>query len=265
MSVFATYGVLAGSGKLDADVAAFLTATGIADATIRNALNTFVKGLKSNGLWTKAKAIYPVVGGSAATHKYNLKDPRDLDAAYRITFNGTIIHSAAGVQGDGATGYFNTHLNPTTALAQDSASIFINSNTNTATAGGDFGSYQAAGSVGLYIINRNAINGTQTRCNAAALDNIASSVTDSRGFWGVSRTLSANFLGVTPSTINTLTRTSAGLPNLDMYGMCLNQAGVATGFQSEGYNFFWAGDGLSSSECSTLRTLVNTLQSNLGR
>ena len=77
----------------DADAQAFLTATGITNPTIVNAIDSLVVSLKGSGLWTKMAAIYPFVGGTATTHKYNLKDPRDLDAAYRIAFSGGWTHS----------------------------------------------------------------------------------------------------------------------------------------------------------------------------
>jgi hypothetical protein len=55
-------------------------------------------------------AIYPFVGGTATSHKYNLKDPRDLDAAYRIAFNGGWTHNSNGITGDGTTGYAYTYV-----------------------------------------------------------------------------------------------------------------------------------------------------------
>ena len=64
--------------------------------------------LKAASIWTKMQALYPFVGGTATTHKWNLKDPRDLDAAYRIVFNGGWTHNSNGIQGDGSTGYANT-------------------------------------------------------------------------------------------------------------------------------------------------------------
>lgn len=266
MSVFATYGVLAGSGKLDADVAAFLTATGITDATIRNALNTFVKGLKSNGLWTKAKAIYPFVGGSAGTHKYNLKDPRDLDAAFRLVFNGTVTHSSAGATGNGTNGYYNTFVNPSTNLAQNSISAFIYQGTNTVGVNGtlDFGCYNAGGTSRVTFVKRSAVNDTQGSCNTANRQAF-SGTTDARGFGGITRTSSASFLFVNESTTATSAATSAAPPNFNIYGMCYNNAGTATGFTNRAHAFMWIGDGLTATEAGTLRTLVNALQSDLGR
>jgi hypothetical protein len=98
------------SGGIDADATAFITAAGITDPTQQGAINTLVLNLKSYGIWTKMKAIYPMVGGSATTHKYNLKDPRDLNAAYRLSFLGGWTHSATGAKPNGTTGYADTFL-----------------------------------------------------------------------------------------------------------------------------------------------------------
>ena len=81
--IVATHGILASYKGIDTDAQAFITATGITDNTQKNSINQLVLDLKSYGVWSKIKAIYPFVGGTATTHKFNLKDPRDLDAAYR--------------------------------------------------------------------------------------------------------------------------------------------------------------------------------------
>jgi hypothetical protein len=82
----------------DPDAQAFFTATGITDPTQQDAVNTLVIDLKNEGLWTKMQAIYPFVGGTATTHKYNLKDPRDLNAAFRLEYRGSdITHDANGI------------------------------------------------------------------------------------------------------------------------------------------------------------------------
>ena len=67
---------------------AFLAATGITDTTISNALNTMDIALIANGLDTKMKALYPFVGGTASTHKFNFMNAADTDAAFRLTFAG---------------------------------------------------------------------------------------------------------------------------------------------------------------------------------
>ena len=59
----------------DGDAVNFINVAGIVNTTQKNALNTLVKDLKSTNLWTKFYAIYPVLGGTAYSHKYNLINP----------------------------------------------------------------------------------------------------------------------------------------------------------------------------------------------
>ncbi len=91
-------------GGYDADAQAFFNALE-ADASPvtlntsqKDSINTLVEALKSASIWTKIKAIYPMIGGVASSHKYNLKDPRDLDAAFRLTFSGHMDTIAVQVQ-----------------------------------------------------------------------------------------------------------------------------------------------------------------------
>ena len=102
---------------IDPDASAFISAAGITNSTQKTAINQLVLDLKSYSIWAKMQAIYPFVGGTATSHKYNLKDPRDLDVAYRLQFNGGWTHSSNGIQGDGSTGYANTFAAaPSTAI-----------------------------------------------------------------------------------------------------------------------------------------------------
>ena len=108
---------------LDRATSAYLTATGL-DVFYAPVLDGLVRGLKSAGLWSKMTAIYPFIGGTAALHKWNLKDPRDADDAYRLTFTdaGTSAHTTdlgylANTEGNNINGgYADTHLVPLTAL-----------------------------------------------------------------------------------------------------------------------------------------------------
>lgn len=98
--------------SLDVDAQAFITAAGIIDNTQKTAINNLVLGLKDNGTWSKYKAIYPIIGGTSDSHKYNLKDPRDLDVAYRLTYSGAFTHTSDGMLNNTTSIYANTHLVP---------------------------------------------------------------------------------------------------------------------------------------------------------
>ena len=114
---------------------AFASATGIIDTTILGALNTFDLGLISNGLDAKMKALYPFVGGTASTHKYNFMDARDLDVAFRLQFNGGWTHSSNGAKPNGTNAYANTYLNPVAnSLTTSSAHLAYYARTMSTTA-----------------------------------------------------------------------------------------------------------------------------------
>ena len=65
------------AGFVDPDAAAFFArvtaAGGTLSATEQTAVNTLVVTMKADGTWTPMKAIYPMVGASAAACAQNLK------------------------------------------------------------------------------------------------------------------------------------------------------------------------------------------------
>lgn len=125
-----------GGAGIDADAQAFLTATGISDSTITSAIDTLVKAAKANGWWTLCNAIYPFVGATATTCKYNLKDPRDLDAAFRLVFAGAGSYTSAGYVLNGSSAYGDTKLVPNTTLSQNSTHFSMFSTAATSNNGG---------------------------------------------------------------------------------------------------------------------------------
>lgn len=121
----------------DPNAQAFITAAGITNTTQKNAVNQLVLDLKSYNLWTSLQAIYPFVGGTASTHKYNLKDPRDLNAAYRITFGGGWTHNANGATGNGVNTYADTNY-----IGFQSGELGIYNRGNTALFGGIYDEWE---------------------------------------------------------------------------------------------------------------------------
>jgi hypothetical protein len=95
----------------DPDANAFISAAGITDPTQQSAIQTLVTDLKSASIWTEMIAIYPFVGGTASSHKYNLKDPRDLDAAYRLDIPAGYTNDSNGITAND-TDLADTHFLP---------------------------------------------------------------------------------------------------------------------------------------------------------
>jgi hypothetical protein len=108
--ILATHGFLASSiGQFDSDAQAFFdrvtTAGGSLSLTERNAVNTLVIQMKTDGIWTKMKAIYPMVGSSAAACAQNLKS-----SSFTGTFSSGWTFASTGVTGNGTSAYMDTNF-----------------------------------------------------------------------------------------------------------------------------------------------------------
>jgi len=100
-------------------------------------VNYIVTNLKESGVWDKSKAIYGMVGGTAAAHKWNWKDMRDLDAAFRLTFPSGIVSSKLyGAEFNGTSHYADTFLIPTTSFSDSGRNISLGVHITGGTFGG---------------------------------------------------------------------------------------------------------------------------------
>ena len=252
-------------GAIDPDAQAFLMAAGIVDATITSAINNLVVGLKGASLWTKMKAIYPFVGGTATTHKFNLKDPRDLDVAFRLTFFGGITHSANGVQGNGTNGYANTHFLPSIngISASWSHSIYTNSALSNANYV-EIGCFDGTNSISIYsrftdtngyfeafsTSNRIVIS-NQTEIGNLLVSRIASN--DLRAY--------ANGAQIG----STITGASGSLPSIELNIMRYNRASGDLRYSARPLQFTHIGEGLTDTEAANFNTAIQALQTTLSR
>ncbi len=189
----------------DNDAEAFITATGLSSTGYVNSIRTLVATLKSANIWSKLKAVYPFVGGTANTHKFNLKDPRDLDAAYRLNFYGGWTHYASGPFGNGSNSYADTNLNPFLKLTTNSSSIGIWTPNGMANHG--FGVWSNSGA------NRFAI----TEYGGGYVDSQMTS--PSTRAWGITYTTSGFIMGSrTSATSNKIYRFGSLIPVHPSYG-----------------------------------------------
>ena len=247
----------------DADAQAFITAAGITDATQQSAVNQLVLDLKSANIWTKMKAIYPIVGGSASTHKWNLKDPRDLDAAFRLTFSVGWTHSNTGITPTNA--YANTFLNPNSVLSSSNNHLSIYLRTNVEASTVDFGSYSISGATYYLSLYTRTVGNNMTIANGNT-SFPSSANADSRGFFLISKPTSSNASGFRNNTklINNQA-VGTGITSQNMYLGASNNNGAAGNFSSRQIAYASLGDSLTDTEASNLYTAVNTYQTTLGR
>lgn len=121
----------------DPDAQAFIDAVGTLSTAQEAAVNQLVLDMKTAGVWSKGYAYYPMVGGTATTHKWNLFNPVDSNAAFRGVFHGGWTHNANGAKGNGTNGAMDTFLKPSTSLTAHDASLVYVSKTS-----GDLNGYE---------------------------------------------------------------------------------------------------------------------------
>lgn len=248
-------------GCNDPDANAFLTAAGITDSIISSAICTLVTSMKADGTWAKMSAIYPFVGGTATTHKFNLKNPADTNAAFRLSFIGGLTHNANGITGNGINAYCNTFL-PNTALAVNSNHISTYSRTSINENSVDIGTYGQTppNTWGIHHSARGFGLGSFFRNQNLAFSN--SNNTDGRGFYLSTRTAS-NFSAMYKNgiQISTLTATPVAMLNENFNILAINGAF----FSSRNLAFASIGSGLSNSEVLALYSTIQSFQTTLNR
>jgi len=247
----------------DVNAQAFINASGVTDITTIYAVNDLVISMKADGTWDKMKAIYPFVGGTATTHKFNLKDPRDLDAAFRLSFFGGVTHSSNGVLGNGTNGYANTFLTPSTSLSLNSTHVSIYSRTDATSNNGDFGCKMSTPTTSSLIGYLKFTDSKQYYImNSTTPFGITSTTNTSLGLFTYNRNSSTTQnLYKNGIQINSTTKTSVALPNNDFYLLGINNGEVS----NKQFAFASIGDGLTDTEASNLYLAVQAFQTTLNR
>jgi len=141
---------------LDSDSSKIIEAVRSTGVVVTEAMRLYVEYIVSNmkaiGTWQLSNAVYGFVGGTADSHKWNWKDLRDVDAAFRLTYGGTVIHDSNGIKFNGSTGYANTYLKLSSNISATglvSFGLYTNS-TSTAIDGYDIGAF---GTIGYMVLN----------------------------------------------------------------------------------------------------------------
>ena len=108
---------------------AFILNAGLTNSTEKDAIRELVNNLIGYSIWSKFKAVYPMVGGTASSQKFNLINPLNSDLAFRLSFQGTWVHSATGAKPNGTNAYASTFLNPLTDMSLNNNHISYYSRT----------------------------------------------------------------------------------------------------------------------------------------
>jgi hypothetical protein len=261
--ILSSHGIIGSSIlQIDADAAAFFArvtaAGGTLSATEQSAILTLVGDLKDDGIWTKMKAIYPMVGASAEACAQNLKS-----SSFTGTFTAGWTFASTGVTPNGTSAYINTNLNPDTEFGSGYASngsyfrtTFTAGQTNingvASTRRFDFG-YDNG------VLSAFAAIGSQNSTTAIDTDNRGFIISTRQGA-SLVKSFRNNVLIINSSL------SFQSYPSLNYFIAARNLNGTPQLFSNMGsLAFHFIGDGLNDTEASNFYNAVQAFQTTLSR
>jgi hypothetical protein len=252
-------GVVAPAGP-DADALAFIPAANITDTTQQNAIIKLVTDLKGYGVWTKMKALYPFIGGTAEQHRWNLKNT----AQYKIDWFGGGTHGPNGYQPNGNS-YGDTYFNPATGYTvNNSAHISYYSRTNSSeTYDNEMGCFDVNY---LVITTRRADQSNNSFLFANTNNGINFADSDSLGLYVSNRinNQANGFKNGVSKGSNIVTDNARNNRTVVIGAQSSPGFGISQ-YSSRESAFASIGDGLTDAEAANFYTAVQTYQLALGR
>jgi hypothetical protein len=248
-----------GGSGFDTDAQAYFdrvtTAGGTLTTTEKTAVNQLVLDLKANSLWTPMKAIYPMVGASAAACAQNL-----VSSSFTGSFTSGWTYASTGVTGNGTSAYMDTNFNPNSSSNANSKhlSYYSRNNFNNCQIGllasGFYDQlFYTAG--GYYNVLSSILTGFSP---------IISPIT--KGFVVASRisSVGGTITYVNNSNLGNDPRVAAGNPNGNLWlnARAILVAGTASANECA---FASIGDGLDNTQASDFYTAVQAFQVSLSR
>ena len=247
----------------------YLYSTQITGTTQVSAINTLINGLKANNLWSKMKAVYPFVtdktlqADMAAQMKFNLVNPQDSDAAFRLAFSGGWTYSTNGAQPNGTNGYADTKLNLASTLTQNDTHMSYYSRTNIIAANVEMGAIENT-NIGTYLLYN--FNGIAYKAFNSLESARGSTYNPTTGILIGSRINSSTekyyYRG---ALVDTLSVVSQPLVPRNVFIGAYSANGSPYQYSSKQTAFATIGTGLSDAEVTILTQLVTDYQTTLSR
>jgi hypothetical protein len=250
----------------DADAQAYINRVYTAGGTLTNteatAVNQLTIDMKASNVWTSMKAVYPMIGSSAAACAQNLKS-----SSFTGTFTSGWTFASTGVTPNGTSAYFNTTLIPSTSLSVNSThqSIYLNTN-NVATSADpvDMGSFSSVAQA--ITLNQSSLAGLIF--GTRNLGNFISTTQATRQGFGITSKTSATLTTLYKNGTSVVSGNSGGtLPSFNVYIGNLNFMGLPypQGYTNNKIAFSSIGDGLDNTQASDFYTNVQTFNTTLSR
>lgn len=250
----------------DADAQAFFNRVTAAGGTLteteKTAVNTMTLSFKSAGIWTLMKAIYPMVGASAAACAQNLKS-----SSFTGTFSSGWTFASTGVTPNGTSAYMNTNIIPSTSLTNNNYSLTHYSRTQKTTGTEvDLGCLNPSTAIMIslsqYYGGKAFVAGD---FNSSLILNAAA--TNTLGFQVNTRTTqtSAKMFFNNVQIGSTLTLSNPNpLPGVNLF-LGSNSNSTPFEFSSKECSFASIGDGLTDTQASDFYAAVQAFQTSLSR
>jgi hypothetical protein len=202
----------------------------------------------------------------ASQFKYNLVNPVDSDAAFRLVFNGGWTHSSTGATPNGTNGYADTKLNDT-SLTPNSSHMSYYSRTNALSSTYEIGIYN--GTKGIWLGLRQSSGSVFTGGIFQAGTSLEASVANlnSTGYYigGKNGNTTTKFYK-NGANVLSIAKADTTATNTTIYLASLNQNGTPSfGFSTKQVAFSSIGDGLTDTEAANLYTRVQTFNQALSR
>lgn len=213
-----------------------------------------------------ASVYQPVLGVNnystnvAAQMKFNLVNPQDSDAAFRLAFSGGWTYSTNGAQPNGTNGYADTFLIPSTNLTESSKHLSFYLRTDNLPINADPINIGAlSGTQRDFLLHsRVSINGQLSSVLATNL------ITNPLGYSLITRSSITNNLFKNNSKVNTASGAGTSSTGKIFVGS-LNLNGGSYGFTNNQLALASIGDGLSDAEAAVLYQLIQDYQTTLSR
>jgi hypothetical protein len=248
----------------DTYIAAVLAAGGTLSGAQETAIRTFYNSLDTTGIYSKMYAMWPFLGGTAASNAIEFINP---GGGFNLTFTGTWTHT--NIEGSStiasAANYANTSFNPTT----DAVSVTTDFSFGLlATLGSDSGYHGLGTAAANYIIVGDFTSADTIFGSGRNLPGRPGFNTGA--FTAVSRTGLNSWIAVTTDNAvgGTLTVSATQVSAYTPYNgdVWLGRINGVTGFPGGGQlRFSYVSEGLNSTELQTLSNAMNTLQTAFSR
>jgi hypothetical protein len=253
------------TSTVDADAQAFFdrvtAAGGTLSTTEQTATNQLVLDLKANSLWTPMKAIYPMVGASAAACAQNLKS-----SSFTGTFTSGWTFASTGVTPNGTSAYMNTNylMSSSNGFSNNNYHLSYYSRTNnSSTVEMGVGITSPSNFINLFLRLSGNIGGSQ-----GIRPSFSIATANSLGLGlitGLSSTLGKLFKNGSLLQTQTQTQTATSEFGVNMILGGQFYSGIANDFTNRQCAFSSIGDGLTDTQASDFYTAVQAFQTTLSR